>query len=97
MGRGEFRSSLIPLQKAALQLLRTISLLKQQCGVSYDEVFLIDLTWVGVDFTAADNTARHADVNPGRGEVILCAGTVGTPQLLVLSGTGPAGALEKLG
>ncbi|GAQ86565.1 hypothetical protein KFL_002970030 [Klebsormidium nitens] len=56
-----------------------------------------DLKAVGVDFTAADNAARRADVTFGPGEVILCAGTVGPPQLLVLSGIGPAGALEKLG
>ncbi|KAI1787120.1 GMC oxidoreductase [Ganoderma leucocontextum] len=30
-------------------------------------------------------------------EVILCAGTVGTPQLLMLSGVGPAEDLQKLG
>ena len=29
-------------------------------------------------------------------EVILCAGTVGTPQLLMLSGVGPAEDLQKL-
>lgn len=31
-----------------------------------------------------------------RGEVILCAGTVGTPQLLMLSGVGPREDLQKL-
>jgi choline dehydrogenase-like flavoprotein len=30
-------------------------------------------------------------------EVIVCAGTVGSPQLLMLSGIGPAGALRALG
>lgn len=30
-------------------------------------------------------------------EVILCAGTVGTPQLLMLSGVGPAEELQRLG
>jgi choline dehydrogenase len=31
------------------------------------------------------------------GEVILCAGAIGSPQLLLLSGIGPAGALRALG
>ena len=31
------------------------------------------------------------------GEVIVCAGTVGSPQLLMLSGIGPAGQLRALG
>jgi choline dehydrogenase len=31
------------------------------------------------------------------GEVILCAGAIGSPQLLLLSGLGPAGELERLG
>ena len=32
-----------------------------------------------------------------QGEVIMCAGAVGTPQLLLLSGIGPAGQLRALG
>jgi choline dehydrogenase len=32
-----------------------------------------------------------------RGEVIVCAGAVGSPQLLLLSGMGPAGALRAAG
>lgn len=51
----------------------------------------------GVAFTGADGALRHADVTPAGGEVILCAGTVGTPQLLALSGIGPEPSLRGLG
>lgn len=36
-------------------------------------------------------------VAAARGEVILCAGTIGSPQLLMLSGIGPGAALARLG
>ncbi len=44
------------------------------------------------------NTAQDPQIYScwAKGEVILCAGTVGTPQLLMLSGVGPAEELQKL-
>jgi choline dehydrogenase len=41
-----------------------------------------------------DGTTREANA---AGEVIVCAGAVGSPQLLMLSGIGPAGRLRDLG
>src|ERR1019366_2718351 len=41
-----------------------------------------------------DETPARADTS---GEVIVCAGAVGSPQLLMLSGIGPAGQLRALG
>ncbi|PIL26393.1 hypothetical protein GSI_12150 [Ganoderma sinense ZZ0214-1] len=49
---------------------------------------------VGVEMTMSPDVQIYSCW--ARGEVILCAGAVGTPQLLMLSGVGPAGELEKL-
>ena len=47
----------------------------------------------GVDYLRAGRLPRSADA----GEVILCGGAVNTPQLLQLSGIGPADHLSSLG
>jgi choline dehydrogenase len=47
----------------------------------------------GVEFTHA---GKLEQVRATR-EVLLCAGTIGSPQLLLLSGVGPAAELEALG
>ena len=47
----------------------------------------------GVSYLAAGTVARAA----ASAEVILCAGAIGSPQLLLLSGIGPAGELRALG
>jgi choline dehydrogenase len=47
----------------------------------------------GVDYHRAGRGARRVEA----GEVILCGGAINSPQLLLLSGIGPAGDLERLG
>jgi len=52
---------------------------------------------VGVEYLAGDSAQRQtAGLKPG-GEVLMCAGAVHTPQLLMLSGIGPAAALRAHG
>ncbi|HKJ94508.1 MAG TPA: GMC oxidoreductase, partial [Gammaproteobacteria bacterium] len=46
--------------------------------------------------TATPGETREIHVRP-RGEVILCGGTLNTPQLLMLSGIGPRAQLSELG
>ena len=48
---------------------------------------------VGVSYTHG-GAAAEASCS---GEVVLCAGAIGSPQLLMLSGIGPAGQLRRLG
>ena len=42
---------------------------------------------------------RHGRINVvrARKEIVLCAGTIGSPQILMLSGIGPKDHLEDLG
>ncbi|MEO8098831.1 MAG: GMC family oxidoreductase N-terminal domain-containing protein [Acidobacteriota bacterium] len=47
----------------------------------------------GVEYSQADSVQQVAVTR----EIILCAGAVGSPQLLLLSGLGPADHLESLG
>lgn len=48
---------------------------------------------VGVDYL---HRGQRCEVRPDR-EVILCAGAIGSPQILLLSGVGPADELQRLG
>jgi len=53
---------------------------------------------VGVEIIPAEGGERvRARVNPQGGEVVLCTGAIGTPQILQLSGIGDPQALQALG
>lgn len=52
----------------------------------------------GVIFRDAKGVAHRAYLNKGsKNEIIVSAGAIGSPQLLMLSGIGPARQLQKLG
>ncbi len=56
------------------------------------------LTAVGVEVLPVDGGAPvQARVEPASGEVILCTGSIGTPQILQLSGIGAPELLKQLG
>lgn len=52
---------------------------------------------VGVVFRDSTGAEWHARLASSRGEVLLTAGALGSPQLLMLSGVGPAAELAKHG
>lgn len=67
--------------------------LRLETGVLVEKVLFDGKRAVGVRF---QQQGRTTDVR-AKGEVILCAGSVGSPQILQLSGVGPAEWLGELG
>lgn len=53
-----------------------------------------ELRVTGIEYESADDSLQRISA---RKEVILCAGAIGTPQLLMLSGVGPAEELADAG
>ena len=51
----------------------------------------------GVAYKDENGEEQVATVEPASGEVLLCAGAVNTPQLLMLSGVGPRAELQRHG
>lgn len=66
-----------------------------QTGAVVQRVHVEDGRATGVAWTSVDDGAEHTA--EAREEVILCGGAIGSPQLLLLSGIGPAGELAELG
>jgi len=62
-------------------------------GATVARVTIADMRATGVDLLV-DGQPRHVTA---RREVILCGGTIGSPQMLLLSGIGDGDALQKVG
>ena len=67
--------------------------LRLETSVMVDHLIIQDCRATGVRFRQGDDTIEAR----ARGEVILCAGAVGTPHLLQRSGVGPADWLSEAG
>ena len=52
--------------------------------------------WTGTERVTVSATREHGDGRP-MGEVLLCAGSIGSPQILQLSGIGPGALLQQHG
>ena len=89
IGRGRRSSSAV----AFLHPVMKRGNLTVETGAQATKVVLSGTTATGVDFVKG-RLAHHA---AARREVILCGGTFNSPQLLMLSGIGPADHLRELG
>ncbi len=67
--------------------------LRVQSGALVTRLLFAEGRCQGAEYRLADETKR-IQVN---GEVVLCGGAINSPQLLLLSGVGPAAALAELG
>ena len=89
IGRGKRSSAAVAFLHPAMKR----SNLTVETGAQATKVVLRGTTATGVDFVK-DRHAHHAEA---RREVILCGGTFNSPQLLMLSGIGPADHLREVG
>jgi choline dehydrogenase len=66
-------------------------------GALAERVTLASKRATGVNFRTETRGAQHIAVKPEGGEVILAAGSIGSPHLLQLSGIGPGAVLKDAG
>ncbi|XP_062078590.1 (R)-mandelonitrile lyase 1-like [Humulus lupulus] len=72
-----------------------LSKLRVAVRATVERILFSGLTAVGVIFRDSKGKSHRAFVRT-KGEIILSAGTIGSPQLLLLSGVGPASELSFL-
>jgi choline dehydrogenase-like flavoprotein len=89
IGRGKRSSSAVAFLNPAKRRKNLIV----ETGAQATRVTLSGTTATGVDFVK-DSLKHHVEA---RREVILCGGTFNSPQLLMLSGIGPADHLREIG
>ena len=77
-----------------LAAVRQSPLLKVLTGVLVEQILIENGNAVGVSYRSADGRLAHA---LARSEVLLSAGALASPKLLMLSGIGPAQPLQALG
>jgi choline dehydrogenase len=68
--------------------------LKVQCNAHVQKIQFQGSRAVGVSYLLDDGIVRQAAASA---EIILCAGAIGSPQILQLSGVGDGGHLQSLG
>lgn len=81
---------------AYLKPARQRSNLKVQSLSRATKVLFKDKRAIGINYLQGQ-TQHSAHLNDETGEILLCAGAIHTPQLLQLSGVGPAALLEEHG
>ncbi|XP_033212260.1 glucose dehydrogenase [FAD, quinone]-like [Belonocnema kinseyi] len=76
---------------------RTNLFIETEAYVTKIKIHPISNRAIGIEYTSTVNNSRIKKVALATKEVIISGGTVNSPQLLMLSGIGPAEDLQKLG